>query len=143
MCNIVEIINWDLSRDIEPGQMSSGQVNMHWLIQVKHLVYPLGALDQLKTKMRNCLNELSNACHHLVIPYTVPFHRTLWKVNKIEHLKIKKFIICDEIPWKNLFTKQEEWLIFSSLKKSCFLKSILWILWYSNILNLLNDDMIW
>ena len=25
-------------------------------------------------------------CHHLVLPYSVPFHKTLWKANKFEPL---------------------------------------------------------
>ena len=32
---------------------------------------------------------LVNLCHHLVIPYRVPFHRALWKAYKVEHLNIK------------------------------------------------------
>ena len=45
-----------------------------------------------------------------------------------------------------LFTKQERWLIFSALKKSCFLKSLLlvnfWIQRYLNFLNLWNISML-
>ena len=52
-----------------------------------------------------------------------------------------------------MFTKRERWLIFSLLKKSCFLRLTLllkfWIQWYLNILNwlkilmMLNKCIIW
>ena len=47
----------------------------------------------------------------------------------------------------SLFTKRERWLIFSSLKLSCFLKSALLlnfgIQWYLNFLNLWNILTMW
>ena len=32
--------------------------------------------------------QTMNKCHHIVIPYRVPFHRTLWNFNKIEYLNL-------------------------------------------------------
>ena len=39
------------------------------------------------------------SCHPLVIPYRIPFHRSLW--TKVEHFNIKKLTACDESPLNN------------------------------------------
>ena len=39
--------------------------------------------------------EITNTWHHLAISYRVPFHRTLWKVYKVEHLNIQKIKVSD------------------------------------------------
>ena len=68
----------------------------------------------------------------------------------IPHLKspvlYKLQVLLNQLCKMSLFTKREQWLIFSSLKKFCFLKSAFllnfWIPWYSNTLNFRNITMI-
>ena len=43
----------------------------------------------LHTTLTCQLKRKNSRCHHLVKPYTVLFHRTLWKANKVEHLNVK------------------------------------------------------
>ena len=57
-------------------------------------------------------------------------------------MKTYSIKILNKLCETSLFTKREQSLIFSSLKKSLFLESMLlvnfWIWWYLNFLNVLN-----
>ena len=66
-------------------------------MKVNLLLMKMGVIFSIKIEF--LLNDLQflikklyfsfYTCHHLIIPYRVPFHRTLWKANKDEHLNFK------------------------------------------------------
>ena len=100
-----------------------------WWAQVRchcfKLLYPNNSPFRLTTSLK----LLSNVGDFHSIVYIRVYYFTFIKFTHLFRGKI-------------LFTKRERWLIFSSLKKSCFLKSALlvnfWFWWYFNCLNLLN-----